>query len=75
MVTSPILHETVSYAQQRGALIVAATGNNHFDEMAYPARYEGVIAVTAVDAAGDRQFVPSADKNLLQNKILLYILQ
>lgn len=47
-----ILAEAVKYAQDKGALLVAATGNNAVNGIYYPARYDGVLAVGAVDAAG-----------------------
>jgi thermitase len=44
-----VLREAVEYAQQRGALIVAATGNEAADgnPVNYPAAYDGVLSVTA----------------------------
>ena len=47
---SPILQEAVEYAAEKGALLVAAAGNNGVAELCYPAAYEKVIAVGAVDA-------------------------
>jgi hypothetical protein len=47
---SRVLREAVAYAHQRNAVIVAAAGNEATDLVPYPARYDGVIAVTAVDA-------------------------
>jgi type VII secretion-associated serine protease mycosin len=46
---SPVLREAVEYAQQRGALIVAATGNEAAEgnPVNYPAAYDGVLSVTA----------------------------
>ena len=45
-----LLREAVAYAQQRGAVVVAASGNDAVEGVCYPARYDGVVAVTAVDA-------------------------
>ncbi len=50
---SALLRNAIAYAQERGALIFAAAGNNGVDQVYYPAAYEGVIAVGAVDAGGD----------------------
>jgi hypothetical protein len=50
---SAILKNAVAYARERGALIFAAAGNNGVDQVYYPAAYEGVIAVGAVDAGGN----------------------
>lgn len=48
---NPLLARVVAAAQGRGAIIVAAVGNDgQASPPAYPASYTGVIAVTAVDA-------------------------
>lgn len=49
---SPILHDAVLYAHERGAVIVASSGNDAVDNVFFPAAYDGVVAVAAVDAAG-----------------------
>lgn len=49
---SYILFEAVQYAIANGAVIVAATGNDAVNRVTYPASYEGVVAVTAVDGEG-----------------------
>ncbi|MBT3192391.1 MAG: S8 family serine peptidase, partial [Verrucomicrobia bacterium] len=49
---SSILSEAVRYAMARDVVLVAAAGNGAVSGVLYPARYEGVIAVAAVDAAG-----------------------
>ena len=41
------LRSAVNYAQQRGAILVAASGNYKADEVSYPAGFPGVIAVGA----------------------------
>jgi subtilisin family serine protease len=43
----------VRYAQEQGAVIVASTGNEGLETIAYPAAYEGVISVGAVEQHGD----------------------
>lgn len=50
---SAILQNAINYARERGALVFAASGNNGVDQVYYPAACEGVIAVGAVDAAGN----------------------
>ena len=50
---STILNKAIAYAQERGALIFAAAGNNGIDQVYYPAANDGVIAVGAVDAEGN----------------------
>jgi subtilisin family serine protease len=43
--------EIIRYAQARGVILVAASGNSGLEERFYPAAHEGVIAVGAVDRA------------------------
>lgn len=50
---SAIVRDAISYAQEQGALIIASSGNEGFDAPAYPASYDGVISVGAVDAKSD----------------------
>jgi hypothetical protein len=49
---SPVLRDAIAYAQEQGAVVVAAAGNDGAAELLYPARYPGVLAVGAVDANG-----------------------
>ena len=49
-----LLREAVSRAQTQGIILVAAAGNEGFDQLPFPARYPGVISVTAVDANRER---------------------
>lgn len=50
---SAVVEEAVQYALERGSIIVASSGNEGLDAIAYPAAYEGVIAVGAVEANGE----------------------
>jgi Subtilase family len=50
---SGLVRNAIAYARAAGALIIAAAGNNGTDRVSYPAANEGVIAVGAVDAAGN----------------------
>ncbi len=50
--SSGLLEQAVRYAQSKGVTIVAAVGNEGREGVAFPARYEGVIGVTSVDAKG-----------------------
>lgn len=45
-----VLREAVAYAQKRGAVVVAAAGNDAQGEVVFPARYEGVVGVAGVDS-------------------------
>lgn len=46
---SQLIHDAISYAIGKGALIVAAAGNSGTNTRHYPAAYPEVIAVTATD--------------------------
>ncbi len=50
---SPVLSDAVRLATEAGILIIAPTGNDGYDRISYPAAYEGVVAVGAVDARGE----------------------
>jgi hypothetical protein len=50
---SAVLRKAIDYANERGVLIFAASGNNGIGQVFYPAASEGVIAVGAVDARGN----------------------
>lgn len=45
----PELREAVEYVQKKGALVIAAAGNDGSDELYYPASYDGVITVGSHD--------------------------
>jgi subtilisin len=47
---SALLAEAVRYAQSMGVVVVAAVGNEGVQAVSYPAAYDGVIGVGAVDA-------------------------
>ncbi|WP_323097561.1 S8 family serine peptidase [Intrasporangium sp. YIM S08009] len=49
---SPALHDAVRYAVGKGAVVVAAAGNDGDDVPQYPAAYSEAIAVSATDTAG-----------------------
>eukprot|EP01048_Picozoa_sp_COSAG05_P015836 COSAG05_NODE_1959_length_3783_cov_1.671010_1_plen_403_part_10 len=44
-----ILKEAVTHALNKGAIIVASAGNNNQPERVYPASYDGVISVSALN--------------------------
>jgi len=44
-----VVRDAVAYAVERGVLLVAAAGNDAVSGVIYPARYEDVMAVAAVD--------------------------
>jgi hypothetical protein len=47
---SQILHDVIENVLAQGILVVAAAGNNNTNQIQYPAGYDGVISVTALDA-------------------------
>ncbi|MEZ5329348.1 MAG: S8 family serine peptidase [Verrucomicrobiales bacterium] len=51
---SSLVRDAVAYATDAGKVIVAAAGNDTYSELAFPARYEDVISVGAVDAEGQQ---------------------
>lgn len=50
---SAILQNAINYALENQVIVVAAAGNNGVDEVCYPAAYDGVLAVGAIDANGN----------------------
>ena len=50
---SILLQNAVQYALEKQVILVAAAGNNGVEEVCYPAAYDGVLAVGAIDANGN----------------------
>ena len=48
-----VLQDAVNYALAHQVLLVASAGNNGVEDVCYPAAYEGVLAVGAIDANGN----------------------
>ncbi len=46
---SKTLKDAVSYAQKKGAMVVASAGNDNTNQVRYPAAYSEVVAVAATD--------------------------
>ena len=51
---SLVLEQAVDYALSQGVVLVAASGNDGSSRLTYPAAYENVIGVTAIDANDNR---------------------
>ncbi|SKA97926.1 thermitase [Prosthecobacter debontii] len=61
---STVLHRAIEYAQQQGVVVVAAAGNDQQTALSYPAGYEGVVSVAAVDAYGNQAFFSNSGETL-----------
>lgn len=60
---SSVLEKAVAYAYEKGAVVVASAGNDGYTDSTYPARYEHVVAVGAVDAYGQVVSFSNASQN------------
>jgi len=49
-----VMEAAVNYAYQRGCVLVAAAGNDNSSEPFYPAAFDNVIAVSAIDEADEK---------------------
>lgn len=61
---SSIVKDAVDYALEKNVVIVAAAGNEGLETPSYPAAYEGVIAVGAVDRNGQHLAFSNSGENL-----------
>ena len=61
---SAILQYAINYANDKGAVIFASSGNEGFSAAAYPAAHEGVISVGAIDANGTHLNFSNTSDNL-----------
>ncbi len=59
--TSTTLRLSIKYAQQKGCILIASVGNDGNSAIYYPAKYDGVIGVGAVDA--DNQICGFSQRN------------
>lgn len=48
--------DATKYAVSKGALVIAAAGNNGLEQKSYPGAYPWVIAVGALDSSGNRAY-------------------
>jgi len=54
---SQALKSAITYAQNKGVVLVASAGNNNTSSVQYPASYTGVIATAAqIFSTGRRRF-------------------
>ncbi len=61
---SSVLRDAVDYARRHDVLLVASAGNEGVTGLPYPARYDGVVAVTAVDMRGRRAPFANVDSQV-----------
>ncbi|MCL7747131.1 S8 family peptidase [Halalkalibacter alkaliphilus] len=54
--SSDLLHEAIRYAYEQDVVLIAASGNDNVQDPMYPAQYEEVFTVAAVDEARNRAF-------------------
>ena len=62
---SQVLRDAVAYALNKGIVIVAAAGTEKYDQLAYPARINGVVSVGSVDANGNQAFFSNSGPGLM----------
>ncbi len=61
---SPVLSEMITYATERGSIIVAAAGNDQAAQLTWPAADPRVVSVGAVDALGQQVSFSNSGANL-----------
>ncbi|MCX6901098.1 MAG: S8 family serine peptidase [Verrucomicrobia bacterium] len=62
---SQALRDAVAYAESRGAVVVAAAGNDHTsNQLAYPAAISSVVSVGGVDAKLQQAYYSNSGKEL-----------
>jgi len=61
---SALLREAVAYALQRNVFIIAAAGNEHQDQLAYPAAIPGVISIGSVDGDNKQAYFSNSGNGL-----------
>ncbi len=61
---SALLREAVIHARENGVVLLAAAGNEGLQGLPYPAAYEEVIAVTAIDAERRRPPFANVDSRV-----------
>ncbi len=61
---SAVLRSALEYAWSKGAVVVAAAGNEGYDQLALPASIEGVLSVGSVDADGKQASFSNSGQGL-----------
>ncbi len=61
----PFLKEAIDYAHSKGAILIAAVGNDNSTTLYYPAAYENVIGVSSVGADKTKSSFSHYNKSVL----------
>jgi subtilisin family serine protease len=61
---SDMLHDAIRYAYEKDVVLIAATGNENVDTPMYPAAYDEVLAVGAVDQRSRRAVFSNYGRHL-----------
>ena len=61
---SQTLKNAIQEAQDRGILIVSTAGNSGIEELRYPAAFDGVIGVGAVDESRQKEFYSTTGEHV-----------
>ena len=61
---SELLRAALDYAAAKGAVVVAAAGNEGYDQLSIPAAYENVLSVGSVDAGGKQASFSNSGQGL-----------
>ncbi len=64
MVGSQVTKDAVDYAVNSGVTVIASAGNSGGSKPGYPARYENVVAVGAIDPDGTRSSFSNLDGDI-----------
>ena len=64
MVGSQVTKDAVEHAMDKGVTVIASAGNSGGSLPGYPARYEGVVAVGAIDSNGARSSFSNKGGNI-----------
>ena len=64
VVSSPLMHDAVRYADAMGVVLIAAAGNERTPELLYPAAYDETVAIGATAETGGKAELSSYGENL-----------
>ena len=64
VVSTPLMHDIVRYAENNGVVVVASAGNERTSQLLYPAAYDETIAVGSIDEANGKSHFTSWGENI-----------